>query len=348
MTEAPTRWPRRGAPSFAISSPLTSREPPHECGDTLPPEPNGYLQTSGTPGDLPELRRGAGIRGRCHLRFDDTNPDQGGEEYIDAIERDVRWSASTGEPTSITASDYFEQLYEWRAPDRTERLGRRPVAGGDAAKPRDADRAGTNSPWRERTTARKLDLLRRMRAGAFRTGRGCSGQDRMAQAISTCATRALSILHASHPRTARPGVSIRARLRPWSSDAIEHITLPLHARIRGPPGLVRLVSRASPRFRLDRGQYGICASQSHHNGAVQAGAHRIGAWRARQRLGRSAHADAGRASPRGVPADSGARFVKRVGVARPTAWSTSHVSRFSVREGPQPDGLAPDGRSCVR
>ncbi len=51
--------------------------------------------------------------GRCHLRFDDTNPAKEEQEYIDAIERDVRWLGFDWGPHLYHASDYFEQLYDW-------------------------------------------------------------------------------------------------------------------------------------------------------------------------------------------------------------------------------------------
>jgi glutaminyl-tRNA synthetase len=51
--------------------------------------------------------------GRCHLRFDDTNPTKEEQEYIDAIKRDVRWLGFDWGEHLYHASDYFEQLYEW-------------------------------------------------------------------------------------------------------------------------------------------------------------------------------------------------------------------------------------------
>ena len=51
--------------------------------------------------------------GRCHLRFDDTNPTKEEQEYIDAIERDVRWLGFDWGEHLYHASDYFEQLYDW-------------------------------------------------------------------------------------------------------------------------------------------------------------------------------------------------------------------------------------------
>ena len=51
--------------------------------------------------------------GKCNLRYDDTNPTKEDQEYIDAIERDVRWLGFDWGKNLFHASDYFEQLYEW-------------------------------------------------------------------------------------------------------------------------------------------------------------------------------------------------------------------------------------------
>src|ERR687887_705018 len=79
----------------------------------FPPEPNGYLHI----GHPKAIGLNFGIAqefgGRCHLRFDDTNPIKEEQEYIDAIERDVRWLGFDWGDGLHHASDYFEQLYEW-------------------------------------------------------------------------------------------------------------------------------------------------------------------------------------------------------------------------------------------
>ena len=80
----------------------------------FPPEPNGYLHIGHAEVDLPELRhRARSFGGHCNLRFDDTNPVKEEQEYIDAIQEDVRWLGFDWGDTLYFASDYFEQLYEW-------------------------------------------------------------------------------------------------------------------------------------------------------------------------------------------------------------------------------------------
>ena len=79
----------------------------------FPPEPNGYLHI----GHAKSICLNFGIAnefgGRCHLRFDDTNPAREEQEYIDGILADVHWLGFDWGEHLYFASDYFEQLYEW-------------------------------------------------------------------------------------------------------------------------------------------------------------------------------------------------------------------------------------------
>jgi len=79
----------------------------------FPPEPNGYLHI----GHAKSIALNFGIAqefgGRCHLRFDDTNPTKEEQEYIDSIQADVRWLGFDWGEHRYHASDYFEQLYDW-------------------------------------------------------------------------------------------------------------------------------------------------------------------------------------------------------------------------------------------
>src|SRR3984957_18858023 len=78
-----------------------------------PPEPNGYLHI----GHAKSIALNFGIAqefaGRCHLRFDDTNPTREEQEYIDSIQADVKWLGYDWGTDLFYASDYFERLYEW-------------------------------------------------------------------------------------------------------------------------------------------------------------------------------------------------------------------------------------------
>ncbi|MDZ4167566.1 MAG: glutamate--tRNA ligase family protein, partial [Coriobacteriia bacterium] len=79
----------------------------------FPPEPNGYLHIGHAKSICLNFGVAADNHGRCHLRFDDTNPIKEEQEYIDAIEADVRWLGFDWGEHLYFASDYFERLYDW-------------------------------------------------------------------------------------------------------------------------------------------------------------------------------------------------------------------------------------------
>src|SRR6202165_1890839 len=79
----------------------------------FPPEPNGYLHIGHAKSICLNFGIATEYGGRCHLRFDDTNPTKEEQEYIDAIEGDVRWLGFDWGTHLHHASDYFEQLYDW-------------------------------------------------------------------------------------------------------------------------------------------------------------------------------------------------------------------------------------------
>ena len=114
----------------------------------FPPEPNGYLHIGHAKSICLNFGIAQEFGGRCHLRFDDTNPTKEEQEYIDAIERDVRWLGFDWGEHLYHASDYFEQLYDWA--EHLIRTGKAYVddqtPGGDARGPRHADRAGQEQP----------------------------------------------------------------------------------------------------------------------------------------------------------------------------------------------------------
>src|ERR687889_755448 len=79
----------------------------------FPPEPNGYLHIGHAKSICLNFGLAQEYGGRCHLRFDDTNPVKEEQEYIDAIEAEVRWLGFDWGEHLHHASDNFEQLYEW-------------------------------------------------------------------------------------------------------------------------------------------------------------------------------------------------------------------------------------------
>ena len=195
----------------------------------FPPEPNGYLHIGHAKSICLNFGVAQEFGGRCHLRFDDTNPTKEEQEYIDAIERDVRWLGFDWGSHLYHASDYFEQLYKW-----AEYL----IQSGNAYvddQSQEAIRAnrgtltepGRNSPWRERSMEENLDLFRRMRAGEFPNGaRVLRAKIDMASGNINLRDPVLyRILHASHPRTGTAWCIYPSYdFAHGQSDAIEHVT----------------------------------------------------------------------------------------------------------------------------
>src|SRR3954470_13490061 len=85
----------------------------NEVVTRFPPEPNGYLHIGHAKSIALNFGAAKEFGGRCHLRFDDTNPAKEEQEYIDAIKTDVHWLGFDWGSHLFHASDYFEQLYQW-------------------------------------------------------------------------------------------------------------------------------------------------------------------------------------------------------------------------------------------
>ncbi len=171
----------------------------------FPPEPNGYLHIGHAKSMCLNFGIGEEFGGRCHLRFDDTNPTKEEQEYIDAIQQDVRWLGFDWGEHLYFASDHFERLYEW-----AEHLIRNGDAYVDALsvdEMRDSrgrwTEPGRNSPWRDRPVGENLDIFRRMRIGEFPDGAFVlRAKIDMASGNMNLRDPVLyRILHTTHPRT---------------------------------------------------------------------------------------------------------------------------------------------------
>ncbi len=195
----------------------------------FPPEPNGYLHIGHAKSIALNFGIAAEFGGRCHLRFDDTNPVKEEQEYIDAIERDVRWLGFDWGEHLYFASNYFEQLYEW-----AEALISAGKAYVDDQSPEDMRTArgtltepGRDSPFRNRTAEENLDLFRRMRVGEFPNGARVlrAKIDMAAGNINLRDPVLYRILHAEHPRTGTTWCIYPSYdFAHGQSDAIEGIT----------------------------------------------------------------------------------------------------------------------------
>ena len=195
----------------------------------FPPEPNGYLHIGHAKSICLNFGVARDFGGRCHLRFDDTNPVKEEQEYIDAIEHDIHWLGFDWGEHLHHASDYFEQLYDWAV--HLIRNGDAYVDDLSADEIREhrgtLTEPGRNSPWRDRPVDENLDLFAQMRAGEFPNGaRVLRAKIDMASPNINLRDPVLyRILHAAHPRTGDAW-----RIYPTydfahgQSDAIEGVT----------------------------------------------------------------------------------------------------------------------------
>jgi len=137
----------------------------------FPPEPNGYLHIGHAKSIVLNFGIKRDYQGRCNLRFDDTNPAKEEEEFVAAIEEDVRWLGYDWDDLRF-ASDYFEQLYDYAV--ELIKAGKAFVCDLDAEQVREyrgsLTEAGRESPYRNRSVEENLDLFERMRAGEFEDG----------------------------------------------------------------------------------------------------------------------------------------------------------------------------------
>jgi len=138
----------------------------------FPPEPNGYLHIGHATSICLNFGLATEYKGKCNLRFDDTNPSKEDVEYIDSIQQDIQWLGFQWEGEVHYASDYFQQLYDW-----AEKLIMKGKAYVDdqpaeviSAQRMTPTEPGVNSPYRDRTPEENLDLFRRMKNGEFKAG----------------------------------------------------------------------------------------------------------------------------------------------------------------------------------
>ncbi|NQX89522.1 MAG: glutamine--tRNA ligase/YqeY domain fusion protein [Halioglobus sp.] len=143
-----------------------------EVKTRFPPEPNGYLHLGHAKSISVNFDLAERYGGRCNLRFDDTNPGKESQEYIDAIQADIRWLGYVWDGNVKYASSYFQQLYEWAV--YLVNQGHAYVCDLSPEEARDyrgtLTLSGRNSPYRQRSVAENLDLLQRMQAGEFDEG----------------------------------------------------------------------------------------------------------------------------------------------------------------------------------
>ena len=195
----------------------------------FPPEPNGYLHIGHAKSICLNFGIAEEFGGHCNLRYDDTNPTKEDQEYIDAIERDVRWLGFDWGRHLYHASDYFEELYAWA--EDLIRAGKAYIDDQSQEQMRTTrgtlTEPGTNSPFRERSVEENLDLFRRMRAGEFPHGARVlrAKIDMTSGNINLRDPVLYRILHAEHPRTSKAWCIYPSYdFAHGQSDAIERVT----------------------------------------------------------------------------------------------------------------------------
>jgi glutaminyl-tRNA synthetase len=170
----------------------------------FPPEPNGYLHIGHAKAICLDFGLADEFGGKTNLRFDDTNPEKEEQEYVDSIQKDVRWLGYDWERLCY-ASDYFRRLYEWAT--ELIRAGKAYVDDLSADEIRryrgTLTEPGTDSPYRNRTVEENLDLFTRMKAGEFPDGSRVlrAKIDMGSPNINMRDPIMYRILHAEHHRT---------------------------------------------------------------------------------------------------------------------------------------------------
>ncbi|MGF1483286.1 MAG: glutamine--tRNA ligase/YqeY domain fusion protein [Opitutales bacterium] len=195
----------------------------------FPPEPNGYLHIGHAKSICLNFGLALEYGGRCHLRFDDTNPEKEDVEYVESIQEDIRWLGFDWGVHLYYASDYFGQLYEWAL--YLIREGKAFVCD-QSAEDFKRDRGsptvpGTPSPWRDRSVEESLDLLERMKAGEFPDG-ACTLRAKIDMASPNMHLRDPALYRIKHQHHHRTGdtwcIYPTYDFTHGQSDAIEHVT----------------------------------------------------------------------------------------------------------------------------
>ena len=197
----------------------------------FPPEPNGYLHIGHAKAICVSFGIAQQYQGTCNLRYDDTNPTKEDMEYVDSIERDVRWLGFA--PTAVLFSaDYFPKMYELA--ERLVLEGKAYVCDLTDEQIREyrgtLSEPGKPSPFRTRSPDENLALLRKMKAGELPDG-ACTLRAKIDMASANMKMRdplLYRIRHAHHHRTGDAWVIYP--MYDWAhplEDAIEGITYSL-------------------------------------------------------------------------------------------------------------------------
>lgn len=170
----------------------------------FPPEPNGWLHIGHAKAICIDFGAAQKYNGKCYLRFDDTNPAKEKDEYVTAIQEDIKWLGFQWEKV-LYASDYFETMYESAV--KLIKKGLAYVCDLTAEQMKETrgtlTEPGKDSPYRNRTIEENLDLFERMRKGEFADGEKVlrAKIDMASPNINMRDPAIYRILHATHNHT---------------------------------------------------------------------------------------------------------------------------------------------------
>ncbi|RKS86037.1 glutaminyl-tRNA synthetase [Orbus hercynius] len=141
----------------------------------FPPEPNGYLHIGHAKSICLNFGIAQDYRGKCNLRFDDTNPTKEDVEYVDSIKRDVEWLGFHWDGEVRYSSDYFDQLYHYAIELINKGLAYVDELSADEIREYRGTltQVGKNSPYRDRSVAENVALFNKMKNGEFAEGKAC-------------------------------------------------------------------------------------------------------------------------------------------------------------------------------
>ena len=138
----------------------------------FPPEPNGYLHIGHAKSICLNFGIAEQYKGKCNLRFDDTNPLKESTEYVKSIIEDVKWLGYQWNGDPFYASDYFDQMYDYAL--KLIGKGKAYVCDQNTDEIRNfrgtLTNSGKDSPYRNRSIDENLELFAKMKNGRFKNG----------------------------------------------------------------------------------------------------------------------------------------------------------------------------------
>ena len=157
---------------FVIDDDLETGRYGNRVVTRFPPEPNGYLHIGHAKSICLNFGLAKKFNGRCHLRFDDTNPVKEDEKYAVGIQEDIKWLGFDWGENLFYASDYFDQLYAWSLELIEKGLAYVDECSADEIKEMrgTVNEPGKNSPYRDRPAEESKALLEKMKNGEFEDG----------------------------------------------------------------------------------------------------------------------------------------------------------------------------------